>query len=181
LPFGALVTKPKLEMKMAKKTETKLAEALIEMLSPLSDININDNNEVARERYEPSTEWMNRDLKGFIDYNLLNPITRPYTDKRGVRGSAIDRAKMWKDKAEADARATVHAYQHPGDDDSRPTLAAVNRDCARADKARTKYEVLCTWEQVLQTVHLELLGYFSDDNVEAEISEDVLNRYGNAG
>jgi len=166
---------------MAKKTTTKLVEALIELLAPLSDTNINDNNEAQRERYQPSTEWKDRDLKGFIEYNLLNPISRSYTDKRGVTGSAIDRAKLWAQKAEADARATVAEYQNPGENDSRPTADKVNQDIQRAEKARTKYEVMCQWEQVLQTVHLELLGYFSDDSTEAEINQELLNRYGNAG
>ena len=173
---------------MSNKTlKSRLVKSLTDLLEPLCDsINVIDNNALEREPYEKTVnEWHNKDVRSFMEYNLINPIQKSYKDRKGVEGCTLDRAEAWMKKAEADACATVGAYQNPGDNDARPTRAQVERDVARAEKARAKYDALLLWATVLQEVYFNINGFFYDevaeDKKDAALSDEIINRYGTKG
>ena len=169
---------------MAKTTnKQRLINDLIQLLAPMSDVNINDMNAAQREAYEPSTdESFNKDLKRVLIYNFINPITKPW--KNG-KGSTLDQAKAWADTTAATAADVVSQYHNPGDADARPTDTAVARACRTADQAKAKYEALIQWAEVCQQVFFEFNGYYfeaSQEEKQENINiDDYLNRYGTNG
>ena len=174
---------------MAKKVSNKqrLIDGMIELFTQMSDNNnIIDNNEKDRERYQPSTDKdFNTDLKRTLEYNFINPVEKSFTDKRGVTGSPIDRAKDWMEKSADYAASTASLYQNPVQGDSKVTEEAVAKACQTADKAKAKYDALVEWAEICQSVYFHFNGYYFDQQQEEKKAavdiSDYLTRYGNAG
>jgi len=174
---------------MAKKTSNKqrLINSMIELFTQMSDNNnIIDQNETDRERYQPSTDRdFNSDLKRVLEYNFINPVEKSFTDKRGVTGSPIDRAKDWMEKSADYAASTVQLHQNPVQGDSKVTDEALAKACETADKAKHKYDTLVEWAEVCQSVYFHFNGYYYDQQIEEKKAaidiSDYLNRYGTNG
>ena len=151
---------------MAKKVSNKqrLIDGMIELFTQMSDNNnIIDNNEKDRERYQPSTDKdFNTDLKRTLEYNFINPVEKSFTDKRGVTGSPIDRAKDWMEKSADYAASTASLYQNPVQGDSKVTEEAVAKACQPAAKAKAKYDALVEWAEICQCVYFHFNGYYFD-------------------